>query len=155
MFAIRARAVLWFGLPMWESVLKSLRCAAAFKWVFVKAPPNPPSSSVCHSQFVASIFNGLGDVRKAPASISVWTNKIVQNGYCFPITVAFIWTQIRCENVWDIVQLYNKCCQIETPVPMISRFTELLKHSKLGEKNHASKQITLFFLVPEKLNREP
>lgn len=35
-----------------------------------KRPP-PQSSSVCHSQFVASIFNGLGDARKAPASISV------------------------------------------------------------------------------------
>lgn len=64
----------------------------------------PPPSSVCHFQFVASIFNGLGDVRKAPASISVWINKIVEDGYCFPITVAFILMQIQCENVWDIIQ---------------------------------------------------
>lgn len=54
-----------------------------------------------------------------------------------------------------LCSLYNKCCQIETPVPMISRFTEQLKHSKLKKKKHASEQVTLFFFVPETLNREP
>lgn len=67
-------------------------------------PPCRPPSSVCHSQFVASIFNGLGDVRKAPASVPGWAHWIIEDGYCFPITAPFIWMQIRCENIWDMIQ---------------------------------------------------
>ena len=68
-----------------------------------KPPPLPPSA-VCHSRFVASIFNDLEDVRKAPASVSVWTNKIVEAGHCFLITAAITLTQIQRENCWDIGQ---------------------------------------------------
>lgn len=39
---------------------------------------------------MASIFNSMGDVQKTLASISILTNKIVVDGYFFPVTVVFV-----------------------------------------------------------------
>lgn len=132
MFAIRAGAVLWFGLTMWEMVLKSLRCAVAWRLneSLSKPPHHHSSSSVCRSQFVVSIFNGLGDVRKAPATISVLTNKIVEDGYFLSQWLLF-GCRLDVKTLGILYSLYNKCCQIQTPDSMISRFIELLKQSKL------------------------
>ena len=118
------------GCTMWETVLESLRCAVA--WQLNESLSKPPrhhsSSSVCRSQFVVSIFNGLGDVRKAPASISVLTNKILEDGYFLSQWLLF-GCRLDVKTLGISYSLYNTYCQIQTPVSMISRFIELLKQS--------------------------
>lgn len=101
--------------------------------------PPPPPSSVCHSLFVASIFNGLGDVRKAPVSASAWRK--VEDSWGSLLFSYHSGFYLDPDSMWN------------RPVSTSFRFLELLDQTKLRNTHMRINQIVFLFLAPWKVEQ--